>query len=72
MNADRKMLRIFGRLSRTLGDFMVTLNTKDSKKFLAKIKRDLKKPVGPVPTPKIKNAEKLIRANMALRQELGE
>ena len=51
---------------------MVTLNTKDSKKFLAKIKRDLKKPVGPVPTPKIKNAEKLIRANMALRQELGE
>lgn len=38
-----------------------TLNAKASKKFYKQIERDLKHPVGPVPTPKIKDAIRLIK-----------
>lgn len=47
---------------------MVTLNVKDSIKFLEKIKEDLKHPVGPVPTPKIKEAIQMIEDLMKLEE----
>jgi hypothetical protein len=43
---------------------MVTLNYKESKRFLKRIKEDLKHPVGPVPTPKLKYAIKMIEEEM--------
>ncbi len=35
---------------------MVTLNKKESEKFLQKVEEGLKNPVGPVPTPKVDKA----------------
>lgn len=43
---------------------MVILNYEDSIKFLKRIKEDLKHPVGPVPTPKLKYAIKMIKEEM--------
>lgn len=39
---------------------MVTLDYEDSIKFMKRIEEDLKHPVGPVPTPKLKEAIKMI------------
>jgi DNA-binding SARP family transcriptional activator len=43
---------------------MVTLNRKETKRFLKRIKEDLEHPLGPVPTPKLKKAIKMIKKDM--------
>jgi len=49
---------------------MVTLNYKDSKKFLKRIEEDLKHPVGPVPTPKIEKAVEMLKDLIKLEKLL--
>lgn len=45
------------------------LGKKATNEFLDRIKKDLKKPVGPVPTPKIDEAIKLIMSDAENRQK---
>ena len=51
---------------------MVTLNYEDSKKFWKKVEEDLKHPVGPVPTPKINKAIKMILEDMKRLEKLSK
>ena len=46
-----------------------TLDSKDSEKFLRRVERDLKRPVGLTPTPRLKEAEKAIRRYAASKEE---
>ena len=45
------------------------LNKAATKKFLSKVKRDLSRPVGPVETPKLAEAIKLIEADACRSQK---
>lgn len=45
------------------------LSKKATEKFLTKVKRDLSTPVGPVPTPKLAEAIRLIKADACKSQK---
>ena len=45
------------------------LDTRETEKFLKRVKRDLKKPVGLTPTPRLKEAEKVISNYAASKEE---
>lgn len=51
---------------------MVTLNYEDSKKFWERVEEDLKHPVGPIPTPKLKAAVKMILEDMKRLEKLSK
>ena len=51
---------------------MVTLNYEDSIKFEKRIKEDLKHPLGPVPTPKLEKARKMILEDLARKTILED
>ena len=46
---------------------MVCLNKKDWIKFIKRIEEGLKHPVGEVPTPKLKDAEKMIKEEIKMK-----
>ena len=45
------------------------LDSQESEKFLKRVERDLKRPVGLTPTPRLKKAEKAIRRYAASKEE---
>jgi hypothetical protein len=45
------------------------LDSQESEKFLKRVERDLKRPVGLTPTPRLKEAEKAIRRYAASKEE---
>ena len=47
---------------------MVTLNIKETKKFLAKVKEDLKIPLGLIPTPRVNKAIREIMTDAIKRR----